>query len=144
MPPQAGWGDIILKNRQKVPHFLLSNNNTLILSGCELDLKGKAQYAMNYSGRVLAQQFSGDFLKKALRHASPDMPYRGPEYYSIHNGNGRLWRFLFPHDAMPERSWKTPIMHIQEQSLKSRDCSWMNFFTSAPSSAVPGAHPFSL
>ena len=81
MPPQAGWGDIILKNRQKVPHFLLSNNNTLILSGCELDLKGKAQYAMNYSGRVLAQQFSGDFLKEALRHASPDMPYRGQEYY---------------------------------------------------------------
>ena len=24
---------------------------------------------------------SGDFLKEALRHASPDMPYRGPEYY---------------------------------------------------------------
>ena len=44
-------------------------------------LDGKAQYAMNYSGRVLGQQFSGDFLKKALRHASPDMPYRGPEYY---------------------------------------------------------------
>lgn len=36
---------------------------------------------MNYSGRVLGQQFSGDFLKEALRHASPDMPYRGPEYY---------------------------------------------------------------
>lgn len=36
---------------------------------------------MNYSGRVLGQQFSGDFLKEALRYASPDMPYRGPEYY---------------------------------------------------------------
>ncbi len=44
-------------------------------------LDGKAQYAMNYFGRVLGQQFSGDFLKEALRHASPDMPYRGPEYY---------------------------------------------------------------
>ena len=54
--------------------------NTLILSSCELDLKGKAQYVMNYFARVLAQQFSGDFLKEALRHASPDMPYRGPEY----------------------------------------------------------------
>ena len=70
-----------MKNRQKVPYFLLTHKNTLILSGCELDLKGKAQYAMNYFGRVLAQQFSGDFLKEALRHASPDMPYRGPEYY---------------------------------------------------------------
>lgn len=81
MPPQAGWGDIILKIKQKVPYFLLTHKNTLILSGYELDLKGKAQYAMNYFGRVLGQQFSGDFLKEALRHASPDMPYRGPEYY---------------------------------------------------------------
>lgn len=81
MPPQAGWGDIILKNRQTVPHFLLTHKNTLILSGCELDLKGKAQYAMNNFGRVLGQKFSGDFLKEALRHAGPDMPFRGPEYY---------------------------------------------------------------
>ena len=36
---------------------------------------------MNYSGRVLGQQYSGDFLKEALRHASPGMPYRDPEYY---------------------------------------------------------------
>ena len=36
---------------------------------------------MNYSGRVLGQQFSGDFLKEALRHANEQMPYRGPEYY---------------------------------------------------------------
>ena len=44
-------------------------------------LDGKAQYAMNYFGRVLGQQFSGDFLKEALRHANCEMPYRGPEYY---------------------------------------------------------------
>lgn len=42
---------------------------------------GKAQYAMNYAGRVLGQQFSGDFLKEALRSADENMPYRGPEYY---------------------------------------------------------------
>lgn len=44
-------------------------------------LDGKAQYAMNYFGHVLGQQFSGDFLKEALRHANYEMPYRGPEYY---------------------------------------------------------------
>ena len=44
-------------------------------------LDGKAQYAMNYFGRVLGQQFSGDFLKEALRNANYEMPYRGPEYY---------------------------------------------------------------
>lgn len=43
--------------------------------------EGKAQYAMNYAGRVLGQQFSGDFLKEALRKADKNMPYRGPEYY---------------------------------------------------------------
>lgn len=43
--------------------------------------EGKAQYAMNYAGRVLGQQFSGDFLKEALRKADRNMPYRGPEYY---------------------------------------------------------------
>ena len=43
--------------------------------------EGRAQYAMNYAGRVLGQQFSGDFLKEALRRADRNMPYRGPEYY---------------------------------------------------------------
>lgn len=43
--------------------------------------KGKAVYAMNYMGRVLGKEFSGNFLKDALRHADMKMPYRGPEYY---------------------------------------------------------------
>lgn len=43
--------------------------------------EGKAKYAMNYIGRVLGQQFSGDFLKEALRMADDNMPYRGPEYF---------------------------------------------------------------
>lgn len=41
----------------------------------------KAAYAMNYSGRVLSEHFSGNFLKEALRAADYNMPYRGPEYY---------------------------------------------------------------
>ncbi len=43
--------------------------------------KGKAVYAMNYMGRVLKENFSGNFLKEALRKADYKMPYRGPEYY---------------------------------------------------------------
>lgn len=35
-------------------------------------------WCMNYSGRTLSDVFSGDFLKLALRHGTPDMPYRGP------------------------------------------------------------------
>ena len=42
---------------------------------------GIAVYAMNYMGRVLADGFSGDFLKEALRAADTKMPYRGPELY---------------------------------------------------------------
>lgn len=43
--------------------------------------EGKSVYAMNYIGRILGQQFNGNFLKEALRKADKDMPYRGPEYY---------------------------------------------------------------
>ncbi len=42
---------------------------------------GQAVYAMNYMGRVLADGFSGNFLKEALRAADVKMPYRGPEIY---------------------------------------------------------------
>lgn len=42
---------------------------------------GRAVYAMNYAGRVLKDVFSGNFLKEALRAATSEMPFRGPEYY---------------------------------------------------------------
>lgn len=42
---------------------------------------GKAIFSMNYFGRALDERFSGDFLKEALRAATIEMPYRGPEYY---------------------------------------------------------------
>ncbi len=35
-------------------------------------------WAMNYVGRVLADGFSGDFLKEALALTPQDRPYRGP------------------------------------------------------------------
>ena len=38
-------------------------------------------YAMNYMGRVIADGFSGNFLKEALRAADEKRPYRGPEHY---------------------------------------------------------------
>ena len=43
--------------------------------------EGHAVYAMNYMGKVLADGFSGNFLKEALRAADKKMPYRGPEIY---------------------------------------------------------------
>lgn len=53
-------------------------------------------WCMNYSGRTLSDHFSGDFLKLALRHGTPDMPYRGPrvfrngDYTYICEANGEL------------------------------------------------------
>lgn len=38
----------------------------------------KPVWAMNYTGRVLGDNFSGDFLKFALLGVSREMPYRGP------------------------------------------------------------------
>lgn len=43
--------------------------------------EGRAAYAMNYAGRVLHDSFSGNFLKEALRAATHEMPFRGPELY---------------------------------------------------------------
>nr|MBR4280449.1 helix-turn-helix transcriptional regulator [Clostridia bacterium] len=44
-------------------------------------LDGRAIWCMNYSGQTLADTFSGDFLKLALRHGTADMPYRGPQLF---------------------------------------------------------------
>ena len=44
-------------------------------------LNGRAVYAMNYCGRVVSENFSGDFLKAALRAAPAEKPFRGPARY---------------------------------------------------------------
>lgn len=43
--------------------------------------EGKPVWSMNYAGRVLHEQFSGDFLKKCLFAVSKEHPYRGPALY---------------------------------------------------------------
>ncbi|MDQ0195707.1 DUF5680 domain-containing protein [Paenibacillus wynnii] len=41
----------------------------------------KPSWAMNYVGRVIAEGFSGDFLKEALQNPPLHMPCRGPSIY---------------------------------------------------------------
>ena len=41
-------------------------------------IKGIPVWAMNYTGRVTGEGFSGDFLKEALMHVPKEYPYRGP------------------------------------------------------------------
>ena len=45
-------------------------------------IAGKPFWSMNYAGRVLGENFSGDFLKAALLHVPEDMPFRGPALYT--------------------------------------------------------------
>ena len=60
--------------------------------------KGKAHWAMNYAGRVIGQQFSGDFLKEALRSADRKMPFRGPEYY-------QSGEYIYKCDVVGDFTW---------------------------------------
>lgn len=39
-------------------------------------------WAMNYSGRIIGEHFSGDFLKEALFNVPKEMPYRGAAIYT--------------------------------------------------------------
>lgn len=39
------------------------------------------RWNMNYCGRVLSMNYSGDFLMEALRNVPKDKPYRGPAHY---------------------------------------------------------------
>ncbi len=39
-------------------------------------------WSMNYVGRVIGENFSGDFLKEALMAVPEEMPFRGPEIYT--------------------------------------------------------------
>lgn len=39
-------------------------------------------WSMNYVGRVLGENFSGDFLKAVLMQVPAELPFRGPEIYT--------------------------------------------------------------
>ncbi|MGL5348238.1 MAG: DUF5680 domain-containing protein [Peptostreptococcaceae bacterium] len=44
-------------------------------------MEDKPYWAINYSGRVLAEPFSGKFLKEVLSAETKEYPYRGPLVY---------------------------------------------------------------
>lgn len=50
---------------------------------------GSPYWAMNYCGRIIANGFSGDFLKEALSNVPLNMLYRGPSQYK--KGNFAYW-----------------------------------------------------
>lgn len=44
-------------------------------------IKDKPIWSMNYAGRVIGENFNGDFLKEALLNVPFDKPFRGPNIY---------------------------------------------------------------
>lgn len=76
---------------------------------------GTAQYAMNYMGRVMGQQFSGDFLKEALRNADVNMPYRGPEYY-------QSGEYVYKCNVVGDFSWFQGYEEIDWRNQKVYEC----------------------
>ena len=77
--------------------------------------EGKAKYAMNYMGRVLGQQFSGDFLKEALRSADKNMPYRGPEFY-------QSGEYIYKCNVHGDFSWFQGFEEIYCNNQKVYEC----------------------
>ena len=45
-------------------------------------LHGNPVWSMNYAGRVIGENFSGDFLKEVLMAVPEELPFRGPEIYT--------------------------------------------------------------
>jgi len=72
-------------------------------------------WAMNYSGRVLDRNFSGDFLKECLTAVKSDKPYRGPEI--LQNGN-----FTYHCNVKGEFDWFQGEEQIFFQNMKVYEC----------------------
>lgn len=77
--------------------------------------KGKAKYAMNYIGHVLGEHFNGDFLKEALRMASHNMPYRGPEFYQ----DGE---YIYKCNVVGDFAWFQGCEEITCNNVKVYEC----------------------
>lgn len=77
--------------------------------------KGKAHWAMNYAGRVIGQQFSGDFLKEALRSADRKMPCRGSEYY-------RSGEYIYKCNMVGDFTWFQGYEEIYCNNGKVYEC----------------------
>ncbi len=77
--------------------------------------EGKSKYAMNYMGRVLNQNFSGDFLKEALRQANKKMPFRGPEHY-------QSGQYIYKCNVVGDFTWFQGYEEIFYNNIKVYEC----------------------
>lgn len=71
-------------------------------------------WAMNYSGRVLNEQFSGDFLKSALQNCTESFP-RGPLHFSA-------GEFLYKTEQQGDMEWFQGFEEIFFRDEKCYEC----------------------
>ena len=72
---------------------------------------------MNYIGRVLAEGFSGDFLKEALGLVPEEYPYRGPLEYK----NGE---YKYICTVKGDFIWFSGHEEIYKNDLKVYECNF--------------------
>lgn len=77
--------------------------------------KGQAVYAMNYFGRTLDERFSSDFLKEALRAATEELPFRGPEFY-------QSGEYIYKTKVIGDFDWFQGYEEIFCQNRKVYEC----------------------
>ncbi|MGL1891234.1 MAG: DUF5680 domain-containing protein [Spirochaetaceae bacterium] len=72
-------------------------------------------WAMNYTGRVIGDSFSGDFLKECLSMVIPENPFRGPELYS--SGD-----YTYCCKTIGDFSWFSGTEEIYFRGIKVYEC----------------------
>ena len=79
-PSRAGSHDLVYKDGDMMYYDTYLGGKCF--AGEEaLWITDKPFWSMNYVGRVIGEDFSGDFLKEALLAVPFEKPYRGPEEY---------------------------------------------------------------
>lgn len=76
---------------------------------------GQPVWTMNYCGRVIAEGFSGDFLKEALANVPFDTPYRGPAEY-------RSGEYLYKCSVTGDFHWYNGFEEIFNGGNKVYEC----------------------
>lgn len=74
-------------------------------------------WSMNYAGRVLNENFCGDFLKESLSNVPEEYPYRGPLEY-------RKERFLYKCKVDGNINWFNGQEEIYKDNIKVYECNF--------------------
>lgn len=72
-------------------------------------------WAMNYCGRVLSDEFEGDFLKEALFNVPEDHPFRGPLKFKSAD-------FEYRCSVKGDFSWFNGVEEIYKEGKKVYEC----------------------